>query len=272
MFFTDINTCTVEYFQLTFSGRSDHTGLFTGNSVSQLEAVSTWELHMKQETKPCSCFHLSLWLLCFRVLPVRTDQPQKEAGFKQTKGAGHLWAPPPGLHAADSGRPAGRLQPESVQSCEQLPLQSCRMQGIQEQGLQNKSLWTPQTKIRVLPSASAKAPTECSFMQRLFLQSEAASRADPGLCFSCRPWFSTRRVWRAARSRSSWLPAWLWRVSGWGLADWLRANSLVQCFCVLFCVSVFLSGHRERGAHLRAVEVRGWRSATVSQRDCPLLW
>lgn len=41
------------------------------------------------------------------------------------------------MHAADSGRPADRLQPQSLQSCRQLPLQGRRLQSLQEQGTTN---------------------------------------------------------------------------------------------------------------------------------------
>lgn len=76
-------------------------------------------------------------LMCFRVHPVGPEEPQKEAGFKQTEGAVHRGAPPTRMHAADSGRPADRLQPQSLQSCRQLPLQGRRLQSLQEQGTPN---------------------------------------------------------------------------------------------------------------------------------------
>lgn len=80
------------------------------------------------------------YLVCFRVLPVRPEEPQTEAGFKQAAVAGHHRAPPTGLHAADSRGPADRRQPQSVQSCGQLPQQSCRLRGLQESGALNRPL------------------------------------------------------------------------------------------------------------------------------------
>lgn len=71
-------------------------------------------------------------LVCFRVHPVGPEEPEKEAGFKQAEGAERRRAPPTGVHAADSRRPAGRLQPQSLQGCRQRPLQSCRLQDLQE--------------------------------------------------------------------------------------------------------------------------------------------
>ncbi|XP_017160079.1 RIPOR family member 3 isoform X3 [Poecilia reticulata] len=68
-----------------------------------------------------------------RVHPVGAERPQTEEVFKQAEGAEPVGAPPTAEHAADCRRPAGGLQPQSVQSCSQLHQQSCRLQGLQEQ-------------------------------------------------------------------------------------------------------------------------------------------
>lgn len=73
-------------------------------------------------------------LVVFRVHPVSAERPQTEKVFKQAEGAEPVGAPPTAEHAADYRRPAGGLQPQSLQSCSQLHQQSRRLQGLQEQG------------------------------------------------------------------------------------------------------------------------------------------
>ncbi len=58
------------------------------------------------------------------------------------------------MHAADSGRPADRLQPQSLQSRWQLSRQSCGLQGVQEQGTS--------TGYTLLASRRLRAELKCS--------------------------------------------------------------------------------------------------------------
>lgn len=215
-----------------------------------------WTLYEK--SRPC---------LCFRVHPLSPDEPQTTTGFKQAEGAEPLRAPPSAMHPADTGFPAGRPQPQSLQSCCQLCLQSCGLQGLQEQGTTNYQrmckrthqpyftrqnlpichFWLPWWQVLVLPYCALS-----DVFLYLYLLLQAVIYYTESL-----------RSTYVHIQHGSCLALKCLRVSSTQTYRHNHQHHPNMNMC--------LPGDRKRGAHCRFMEIKGWRCAWRCQRDRPLL-